>query len=101
MRNDINRPREHEPIGFFIQAISFSDLVEYRLFERGLDVVKDMENEVFLGPKQSHQKTTNIDYWRPTYRQGWKRGARLNIPLGEINGWNISVINWTVGGRSG
>lgn len=36
-------------IGLFIQAITFNDLVEYRLLERSLDVVKDMEDEMFLG----------------------------------------------------
>lgn len=48
-------------IGFFIQAINFSDLVEYRLFERSLDVVKDMEDEMFLGPPRM-EAGSKIEY---------------------------------------
>lgn len=37
-----------------------------------------------------------------TYLHGRKRGARLKVPsCCEMSGWNTSVTNWTVGGRSG
>lgn len=90
------------PVSFLVQAIRVLDIIQGVFLESSLDEMQYVEDVVVL---RSARLIFILSTRRPcccTYLHGLKRGARLKVPsCCEMSGWNTSVTNWTVGGRSG